>query len=528
MSVTNRNANQQPQNAPQSAVGTVLSRSTDAVAQSDFDLPRSSTPARRSLFGAGSCTPVDNVLILQNSVEEDSICPRIAVETSNGRESSALGEQSFRVVYIYIQSLTLELLRAICRCWKLGVSGSKKRLLARVFLSILSKTREGHSLDGILSTNIHMNAYTQYANLFCAAEWEETVTPSENEMLLQLSAGEREKFTSQLQSTRNRNEVGRVGSHIDVDVDVQGPATPIFSLNEFARLFVILGDDEQARAAVMRAACSSLSRLDLEHNATRESFWKIVETRFNNKNVRSLLNLHGRVDEVDSAKLPLVFRRAEKLSSVFRESRSIFHGPLEKWRRSGHNEGAGFPNFLPKLSNGDLTKDSKKCFIIFTVCRLGTDNADTSLVNMVARTIEGDGGYDEGMAYESELRQPQPESSDRSRKRRRSYDASERMADSVTTLCDKFYSMSEERTAALRMLLGNGRTSSGESLIPSSENGKEKEIQEARRQTEMMEHLEKAAKRLKEAEDTGNTRYIEIANRNFKIMDERYNRLFQE
>lgn len=112
---------------------------------------------------------------------------------------------------------------------------------------------------------------------------------------------------------------------------------------------------------------------------------------------------------------------------------------------------------------------------------MGTDNTVTSLVNMVARTIDGDGGYDEGMSYDSEFRQPQPESSDISKKSHRSFDASEPISNSMSTACDKFYSMSEDSTAVLRMLLENKKTNSGDYLIPGSETGKDKKIQETRR-----------------------------------------------
>lgn len=64
--------------------------------------------------------------------------------------------------------------------------------------------------------------------------------------------------------------------------------------------------------------------------------------------------------------------------------------------------------------------------------RLGTDHAENYLVNVVARTIEVDDGHEEGMSLEGEIRQPQIELSDRIRKRRRSADETDRIADTVS------------------------------------------------------------------------------------------------
>lgn len=64
---------------------------------------------------------------------------------------------------------------------------------------------------------------------------------------------------------------------------------------------------------------------------------------------------------------------------------------------SDHNNTSAFLDYLRLLKNGDLTMESKKAYIIFTTCRLGTDAVDTMYVNMVDKTIYGNVDYHGGM-----------------------------------------------------------------------------------------------------------------------------------
>lgn len=49
------------------------------------------------------------------------------------------------------------------------------------------------------------------------------------------------------------------------------------------------------------------------------------------------------------------------------------------------------------LQNSDLTTEYKKSYLVFKICRIGTNMDDTMFVNLVAKTLNGDGGYYEGI-----------------------------------------------------------------------------------------------------------------------------------
>lgn len=113
--------------------------------------------------------------------------------------------------------------------------------------------------------------------------------------------------------------------------------------------------------------------------------------------MRSFLDMSGRIDELNTNRSPLTFRDASKLNDVFREGRRLFEVPAGKWKLSGHKIPSAFTDYLSLLQNSDLRTESKKTYIVFTVCRMGTSMVVTMLVISIAKTIDGDGRYDESM-----------------------------------------------------------------------------------------------------------------------------------
>lgn len=98
---------------------------------------------------------------------------------------------------------------------------------------------------------------------------------------------------------------------------------PHSTLDEFARLFVLIRDDDMEKEAASPAMYNELNRVELEYKVTRNSYWKIAEQRFTDSNVRSVIDLASRVDEVNSdAHLGLpqnfvgILWKAEKLYKI--------------------------------------------------------------------------------------------------------------------------------------------------------------------------------------------------------------------
>ena len=147
-------------------------------------------------------------------------------------------------------------------------------------------------------------------------------------------------------------------------------------------------DDEEARAA-MFSTSQSLSRAQLDAGISREVFWGVIERRFNDISIRPRLSLIGIVDGVDSAALPLCFRGAAVLKHQFFSVRAGFTESTERWKASGQNDPNRFTNFLAKTSRGELTSQSKRLFILFTCCRMGSryGAVDSLLVQISSKTI---------------------------------------------------------------------------------------------------------------------------------------------
>ncbi|KAI0558142.1 hypothetical protein FGB62_231g015 [Gracilaria domingensis] len=87
---------------------------------------------------------------------------------------------------------------------------------------------------------------------------------------------------------------------------------PDFTVNEFARLCVLLRDDDQCRSAVHNATGLELSR------------------RFNNPSVITVEDFRGVVDGIDSNSCPLAHRSASLLKNHYRESRRDFTDYYDK------------------------------------------------------------------------------------------------------------------------------------------------------------------------------------------------------
>ncbi|KAI0558566.1 hypothetical protein FGB62_201g03 [Gracilaria domingensis] len=83
-----------------------------------------------------------------------------------------------------------------------------------------------------------------------------------------------------------------LSNDLNHEAPMEGESVPDFSLNKFARLCILLRDDDLSRAAMHNGVGLELTRLQLEDGVTRDSFRGTVEKRFNDTSVEN----EGRLD----------------------------------------------------------------------------------------------------------------------------------------------------------------------------------------------------------------------------------------
>ncbi|KAI0556758.1 hypothetical protein FGB62_409g04 [Gracilaria domingensis] len=129
---------------------------------------------------------------------------------------------------------------------------------------------------------------------------------------------------------------------------LHGKAEPAYSfnVNEFARLLVLLRDDPQCRFAIQKAMGDQMDSIKLDNRVTRDSYWTIVEKRFNNKAGDSKESFKGFVDEIDSNSRPIKHRPGEQLKTTFFSNKAAFTKVFDRWSASGQNDPARIYDFL--------------------------------------------------------------------------------------------------------------------------------------------------------------------------------------
>ena len=122
--------------------------------------------------------------------------------------------------------------------------------------------------------------------------------------------------------------------------------------------------------------------MNLDGYVTRDSFWVIIANRFNDPFVSAFKNFDGRVDNINANEMPVKERSASTLSKHFYESKKAFTKALQKWSQSGQKDPGRFTSFLVYNENGELTANSKRSFILFTVCKCDTPYSDENFINL--------------------------------------------------------------------------------------------------------------------------------------------------
>ena len=325
------------------------------------------------------------------------------LRASHGNEKSG--------VYTFLYRMSVKDLRKLSKCMKLRQQGNKGELVARILVSVDIRLAGGESLSRIMELYDSTARYGSWVQHQRALDervpqyW--SVAPSLQQLLSKLGNREVEQFKKRklavlrtredpdaivgapqqaLQtarpSSRNLQEVRNAVSNIN------------FSISEFARLCIIIRDDEDAKAALF-ATGQELTRSQMDAGFSRESFWGVIEGRFNDPGLRLCLSMVGNVDEVDSAQPPPCHRSASFLKERFFDARSSFTLCVENWSRSGQNETSNFKSFAG-IRSGELTASGKRNMVLFVCARMGTENEDCRFRSMCMRTIPHGGGVDEG------------------------------------------------------------------------------------------------------------------------------------
>ena len=289
-------------------------------------------------------------------------------------------------VYTFLSSQKKDELRKLGRVWGCRTARNKSELIYRAFLFLKECYHKRLDIREIMESNIHCPSFEGFleAQELSCESWKPLPNLSVMRNAL-MAAGDKVG-----EHGRPMVEGKKAGEHHNEEK----PCAPNFSISEFARLIVLMKDDERVRSALFKLG-QELRRSELDSGNTRDTFWGIIEGRFNDQSVLVRFSFVGHIEEVDPSAPPLCHRSAEVLKLQFRDTRSVFTEALNKWNRSGQNDPDRFLNFLSK-NEQMLYASSKRALIMFVVSRLGTPYEDTFFVEMSSKAI-WQGGYEAGM-----------------------------------------------------------------------------------------------------------------------------------
>ena len=321
--------------------------------------------------------------------------------------------------FTFLSKLSVKELRQIVRDWNLRQAGNKSMLVARAFLDVKKAMLDNKSLSAVFGGQSVTARYESWINHQITLDrrsprhWNRV--PNESELISKLDPKEADIYSREVQSIsrikdglqpipdRNqralesdqplRGDEIALGRHEQDIVGIRGE-TSSFSIYEFARLCMIMRDDEDAKAP-FGGIGQELNRSQLDAGFTRESYWGILEERFNDRNVKLHLNMARNLDDLDFKLPPPALRSARFLKDKFFEVRSSFTTCWDNWSKSGHNNNKGFDRFAG-YRNGSLTAAGKRHMVLFVCARIGTAHEDTSFSSMCTRMIPFNRGCDEG------------------------------------------------------------------------------------------------------------------------------------
>ena len=182
-----------------------------------------------------------------------------------------------------------------------------------------------------------------------------------------------------------------------------GVGAPEFTVSMFARLRLILRDDDEARLAHAGSG-QSLTKEQQQNRVSRDDFWDAVAARFNDASLRPHVDVALRgapVGDIDPSLAPSTPVSGGKLKKVWYDMRGPYTTAHDNFSKSGQHNGTlmRFLDFVQANGNGDLYAGSKRAVIMFVVMRVGSDipgSPVTAMLDLTLRIISNGRGFDDG------------------------------------------------------------------------------------------------------------------------------------
>ena len=162
-------------------------------------------------------------------------------------------------------------------------------------------------------------------------------------------------------------------------------------VSEFARLVSLLTHDQTLRDKLISSA-RILNRDELEGNVSRDAFWQTdVAPLFMTCSNVYKVDFSGRLDGVDSSKIPTAERSGAQLRKMFSDARAHFTLAHSRWSASGQNEPTNFEGFCSHIhGTQELSALGKRLPIMFITFRCGTTYEFTDVTCFTLRTMPGE------------------------------------------------------------------------------------------------------------------------------------------
>lgn len=215
-------------------------------------------------------------------------------------------EKVFSLAFAYISDHTDAVLRKLLKVWNRKVGGAKKELIARAFLYTRLAFNAGECLKNIFAGVKDKNGTAILKDL---AKWVENAkdlpsllkpVPGDEELMCTFTQGEKNSWLENevlVRENRRRGGegvvlLGHATNMTRLTANGAIAETETFNLSLFARLCAVLLYDEEAKEAML-AMGQPLSQRDQDRGVSRDSLWDTVATRFNDAELRPMVNLAG-------------------------------------------------------------------------------------------------------------------------------------------------------------------------------------------------------------------------------------------
>lgn len=312
------------------------------------------------------------------------------------KDESAATLQLEAKLFTFVNELKKLQLRNACGAWGLRQGGNKPLLALRVYRELIIRNKDGRDI----STEVLRGNLPSFSNFLglrrIGKPWLTPPGMQDIEVEL-LEAGDKLDVPD---ATQVGVQMRGGGTSFPITHDeeeafiAEGAEAPDFNVSEFARLCVIIANDEIAREAFFKLG-QEMTRSQLDAGVSRDNYWATIAERFNDPTIRPQYSFVGRVDEANASEIPPCVRLPSTLKSQYTDSKGKFTTFYKRWEQSGQNNGERFPEFLPKV-RGRLSALSKRMYIMFTVCKLGTPYPDERLLEVSSKLMPREVGCDEG------------------------------------------------------------------------------------------------------------------------------------